>query len=414
MTLVNTMSWSILSSEIIHTILIQLPFPDIVNYLCTCHYASTLHDDTYFWLKKLDYDLQCMAPDSTLLIPSYYVNVYRHREMLYSGYKIYKEWSVLNNYEIHTDDYICEIYKTNNHDDIIIFLLDKIRDIQLWYINQVCDLAIKYGSINVLEKIETLDKTNPTQYHAIKACQYGHLHVLQWFTQRKKLSNNMNIDIIIKNGYLHIILWLHAHNYINELTPHHAVIAAKNNHINILDWLQAQGILPSPNAVILAEKNGALQSLIWLAQRNILPNQIIADNAALHDHIPVLEWLQTTYNILPGSHIPDRVAQKCNIKMLEWLSLRDLLPSRASADYAAKNGKIYVLLWLDYHGIYATVKGANHAAQRGHLNIIKCLAYRDIYPDDIALNKARHRGKVRILQFLRFQRLKQSSIVTHT
>lgn len=416
------MSWSTLSLEVIHNILIQLTISDIAHYIRTSKYATTLRDDTYFWLKKLDYDLQCVTHNGTLLIPSHYVNKYRHPKIPHPGYNIYKEWSVLtkctNNNDYLNDylneylsignnylnKYLCDtIYDCIDNDDIIIFLLDKIDNIQHDCAIQICDLAIMYGSINVLEKLETLTKIEFNETYAMKAGEYGHLHILEWLDTREILFDSVYLDIIIENGHLHILIWLYEQKYIHELTSQHANIAAQENYINILDWLESQGILPDINAVTISGEYGALQSLIWLAQRGILPNQITVDNAAKNGHIPVLEWLQTTYNMSPGPNTPDIVAQRFNIIMLEWLSLRNLLPSYISADYAAQYGKIDVLLWLDQRGIYPTVIGANYAAKYGYLHIIKHLAQRHIYPDETGIKEATHYNKIYVLEFLRTQ-----------
>jgi hypothetical protein len=76
-------------------------------------------------------------------------------------------------------------------------------------------------------------------------------------------------------------------------TSKEADCAARNGQLEVLKWLQSQGILPSSRGADLASKNGHLEVLKWLHSQGVLPTSEGADLAARNDRLEVLKWLQS-------------------------------------------------------------------------------------------------------------------------
>nr|QBK90302.1 MAG: hypothetical protein LCPAC102_02150 [Pithovirus LCPAC102] len=109
-------------------------------------------------------------------------------------------------------------------------------------------------------------------------------------------------SIVAKYGHLELMIWLEERNILP--TTKCSDIASGAGYINILDWLESRYIIPIFKSTITVAKFGYLDVLKWFNNRNIFQsndldkNIKIANIAAQHGHLNILNWLVNNFNIL--------------------------------------------------------------------------------------------------------------------
>ncbi len=132
-----------------------------------------------------------------------------------------------------------------------------------YYSYQNGDIASYHGYLHLIkERSEWLRFTN----HAMNwAAKNGHLNIVQWLHDNRREGCSVKaMNWAAKNGHLNIVQRLHDNR--REGCSNLAMnLAAQNGHINVLDWLRnnrTEGC--TEHAVLLAIKKGHLDVLIWL------------------------------------------------------------------------------------------------------------------------------------------------------
>ena len=128
--------------------------------------------------------------------------------------------------------------------------------------------------------------------------------------------------------------------------------AAKFDNLDILILLASQKIitdnglpfklLPSVDGANEALENNHIDVVNWLEKQGVVPTKINLDHAIVNGHISTLEY-----------------AEKKNIKFTAY-----------TANFAAIQGKLNILMWLEKRGILPDARGLQAAYDRNHVNVI--------------------------------------------
>ena len=144
----------------------------------------------------------------------------------------------------------------------------------------------------------------------------------------------------------------HRQQYKDLITYNDPNKAAEEGRLDILIVLEKEErLLPNRRGASLAARNGHIDVLEWLEERKIFPSFIGANETAANGHIDVLEWLEER-EILPTEYGANWAAANGQLHVLMWLAKRDRLPTKDGADWATKNGHFHVLEWWEERDIF--------------------------------------------------------------
>jgi hypothetical protein len=225
----------------------------------------------------------------------------------------------------------------------------------------VANMIARRGNIELLQWMATLDRpVLPTKKGAYMAAKNGRVEVLDWMYKRNPPihGNGRKIEMLAASlGHINILEWIREGNLfytsrgrqsVVSIGPLTASRAVSGGNIRVLKWLAHLNppIYPTQRDIDLLLKHGIkLNILNWLEDHGILPTSRGADLAAENGHINVLEWLETR-GILPTSRGANFAAGKGHINILEWLKNRNILPTEMGALEALIRKQHDVLAWL--------------------------------------------------------------------
>ena len=264
-------------SEVLYNILLNLSYPDILKYCSTNQRAKAICDDIYFWMIKLNHDFKIITPNGREYLPSQYVQKYPHSDT--KGYDIYKRWNAFRDADPYTSR---NIQLQNGNFDILVFYIDINQDdTSLQYL--IINSAVANNHISVLNHIIDINLSSPFLELFILliidlAIQHNTPHILDWLNHKVNLKSKLDTTTLTKIA--------------NDVIIHHP------QNINILDWLETQAILPTPDMATYAAHNNLINILNWLEHRAILPSLDHHFNEN-NDILPnTVQWLQQR-NLLP-------------------------------------------------------------------------------------------------------------------
>jgi hypothetical protein len=141
-----------------------------------------------------------------------------------------------------------------------------------WMLSNIAQLSAKGGNIGVLELVRAQLNHHGTWWMDVcrKAARHGHLDVILWVCAQKLIGASYasdkyeNIPIMraaAKGGHVHIMQW-----FVEEcnarLTTDMSAQAAVHGHLEMLQWLYAQGC-PTDIQVLLSKDPRIMQ---WAAE----------------------------------------------------------------------------------------------------------------------------------------------------
>lgn len=203
--------------------------------------------------------------------------------------------------------------------------------------NKVCNIAIKYGWIDLLEWVK--NKQNHNKYDFswdekiyVRAAQFGHLDILNYAYTNNCPTESNEIGLAYmhaaQNGFLDILKWLIANiKYTGLWDKYVCVYAAKYGHLDVLKWFRTQF---SKNqcpmdiyTCAFAAEGGHLNVLKWLRDNRCPWNELTCTYAAANGHLDVLIWARTrthsNQNECPWNESTCFSANKFNhVNILKW------------------------------------------------------------------------------------------------
>ena len=250
-----------------------------------------------------------------------------------------------------------------------------------------CYESIKH---DILIFIETeKDSLNYTKKHVIDffVIETNNVQLIDAFIKESKLSASI-FEIYIaaaKSG--NVDMMNYAKNNGCIWTAKVCLWAAKNGHVQILEWVKKEkGIYdPSlawefrPNLYLFAACEGHINVLEWGINNGILIDSLIVAYAASRGKHHVINWC-----IKHDIEIPEiaykRATEYDHIYTLEYMnSIQQPYDYDCVSEMAAFYGKVRALEWLDSHNYtYDINRCISLADSRGHQNIIDYLMQKNI------------------------------------
>jgi hypothetical protein len=149
--------------------------------------------------------------------------------------------------------------------------------------------------------------------------------------------------------------------------------AARCGHLEVLKWLNSEGIIMDSIVAEKAAKYGHLEVLKWLKSESVKMNTDVAKSAASGGQLEVLKWLKSE-GVVMNTRVAHWAAQRGHLEVLKWLKEQDVEMNNKVACWAASGGQLEVLKWIiKSEGVEMNINVAYCAAENGHIEILNWL-----------------------------------------
>ncbi|AGO85070.1 Ankyrin repeat domain containing protein [Pandoravirus salinus] len=320
------------------------------------------------------------------------------------------------------------------------------------------DHAAGKGHLDIVKWLHENTDQGCTTWAMDMAAANGHTEVLQWLHEHGTKGCTARAGSTSCAGNAQTVAWIFAHLPQALLDPLRVFqCAAALGHIDVLQWLHANGLVPAYSSLMAesAAGHGRLDVLQWMTTHlaDAQFDASVTQAAALEGHLGVVEWLCDNYtDAQPTSHVltaalngghmhivdficarqPDlavlntamdtAVTRGCFEAMgrgdarncfdaLEWMRVNRpaVAPTRSGMDMAIFAGRLDVAQWLHRHyGTDCSPHSMDSAAATGRVDLIGWLwrTYGHACTIDF-LDAAAGGGHVAVLDWLRshFSRL---------
>lgn len=142
----------------------------------------------------------------------------------------------------------------------------------------------------------------------------GHLQLLQWLRANGCHIDGGIISYAAKGGQLCTFRWLLSHGYGTYSSS--MMYAVENSNTKILEWLKSRGHVFDTLAWDYAVAHGTINSLSWLLENGCVPSTNSCAKAAVFDQFEILKWLRER-GVAWG--INDHSSPIKNKAILKWL-----------------------------------------------------------------------------------------------
>lgn len=209
--------------------------------------------------------------------------------------------------------------------------------------------TIYYAEIH--ESIHSLNDVIDFEMALMKACEYGHLNIMQWIDSLDEIDIYNEAHYICrcacKRGYFDMIQWVHSMVDVDDLD--HATyfdIACKHGHLNIARWLHSLGQInfEHKNPIFrLVCKRGHLDVAQWLHSQNPIDARKLEYSFQLVCEFGYLDIAQWIYSLIDTDISFDLNYAFCiacendNLDIAKWIY---------SLDHACRHGYLNVVRWL--------------------------------------------------------------------
>lgn len=229
--------------------------------------------------------------------------------------------------------------------DIILLLKNNFphlftKDSRL-YVSAI--LSNNFMLLDLLKKWEYICTDNA----ALTAARLGHLKVLIWIKTNKYPIPTECLDEAIRKGHTDIIKWLINQNY--KYTDQSVYISIETGNINIFNEIKAYYILNNLSLPLdianLAALHGNIKVLEWANENDYKINKNILSSVIANGYIRVAEWLLRHNFKLKDEHCCI-AASKGRIDFLEWLISKKAPYDSDTCLAAVINGHLKILEYL--------------------------------------------------------------------
>lgn len=194
-----------------------------------------------------------------------------------------------------------------------------------------------------------------------EACRVGQLSVIQWLADKcKGLLSNRCFSVSA------------------------CLITAENGHLNVLQWLAANGALVNSDTLLRACTYGQLEIVKWLLDNGVPvgPSNWAMEYAAANGHLSTVEVLAVKVGdlTLHWDRIAYIAARHGRLNVLQWAHKNgaDIL-GYSFLSAAANKGHLHVLRWLHDQGANVHAEGLLiRAAEEGHFDVVEWLVQQGV------------------------------------
>lgn len=376
-------------------ILLQLSYPELLNFCNTSRQFQQICTDNIFWKIKLDYDFTTLNLRQQRLIPSLYHIQYGLN--IESWNTVYNIWYRMLNRKINESDDLID--RNVLYADIIIFRLDRgdqfgelNNELNSEYseddynldvytmsriLKELYGLALKYNNLDVLKKLDTMGISYNDYIQGINNTIKPYIEtvamdIIEWIGPN--IITYGFTTSVTTYGRIDILDWLSKYNIFPKTID--LLYAIQNNRFQLVQWAVAHGIYPDQSGINAIVYTNNFDMLDWFLEHNMIPNSCASDIAVINDNIPMLRWL-IDHDIKPHANIIHKVLNRTDTTMLEFLWIHGIRPTQ---DDINETSTVQCLTWLEQHGMLPDARAANIALHKGEWDILEWMLKRNIYP----------------------------------
>lgn len=315
---------SVLPSDMMMQLLFRLNYKEITSVCVTDKAYMKYCENETFWILRAEHDY----PGAGSIIP------------LSLGYKTWKElYQMFFDGGLHsgTADKVAGMGNLS-----ILQWMAKMNP-PIFPTVQGANMAAKNGHVEILEWLGQLDPPILTEYlrGIWGAASNGHVNVLDKF--RLGYIRVTSKVTLINNGFNRTLL----------------AQAVRGNQQTVIEWLMSidNSMYPDASTANYACFYGGVSLLMWLGSLNppVLPTSVGANEIvrSLRKNKPmqysILEWLEAQ-GIIPDVRGANYAAESGRVDLLIWLKKRGILPTRVptrvGATGARRKRQVKVLAWM--------------------------------------------------------------------
>jgi hypothetical protein len=288
----------------------------------------------------------------------------------------------ISRYALYNDPYNCYLDAAKNGHIIILQWIIPIittdgdhRDHSSWS-HKICCTAAEHGHQEILEWLWPMMTYDYLTKICISAIKGDRFDILQWLYSNGATWDNDAYSIAAQWGRFEILQWLWKIRRPDIPTRttslHISSSAAAGGHLDILEWLVANGVEVGNTAAIDAADAGHVHILKWLYLRNIVLDEDGLELAAANGHLAVLEW---AYSIgIPMSiDIGEAAIHSKDITLIKWLLDHGLQRDHRLCAKASTVGNLSILIYLIDQKCPVDHTAYECAVRFGQLGVMKYL-----------------------------------------
>jgi hypothetical protein len=153
--------------------------------------------------------------------------------------------------------------------------------------------AAMYGHLHILEWITTKKKYTLGRDVMEIAATHGHLHILEWYYQKKPDACQGIVRYAIENGHLHILKWAHKKNNITKKDAHDSAI--RHDKYDIFAWLIENDIdcntATCVDTIIIYNRSEFIICMLT-NEKYIKCTGYVCQRCIWYDNVNILKWLR--------------------------------------------------------------------------------------------------------------------------
>lgn len=343
--------------EIIHTILLYVPYPDLLNYRLLNRNTYHIVQDCSLWMRKLDYDFALHKK-----LPSTYVLNYSIQPILW--HITYKCW-----YN----------HPPPQYEPYVMFQLDTLN-IDCERLQEMYVVALQHSSHNVIKKLYSI---SDFAQHLIKINDEPEFLRNIEITTLNELARNTQLNYNMCTRYAAIFARIDILEWLFEkgtFSNEHALKGAlRSTYTTSIEWLIHRDIRPNQELINGVVYNWTFEMAQWLWEHDMVPSAETADiNLTMHD-LRKAQWLYD-HSVYPTQECLYQCIFQGNLEILDWLWEHDIKPNNDACYYAIQSNIVHTLQWLSDHGIIPDTGHANFALACKQWNALEWMIRRNIRP----------------------------------
>jgi len=224
--------------------------------------------------------------------------------------------------------------------------------------------AGRYGHLNVLQYAH---ENGYGVGSGEDAAEGGHLEVVKWFQEVRKIDIHKVGSAAVENGQLKILKWATA----NGFQQSHVALkrAAASGHIETLKYSHENGCAWNEDTCAAAAKTGQLEVLKY-AHENGCPWNEDTCACAAHGHLAVLQYAHE--NGCPWNEVTCACAAASgDLEIVQYAHENGCPWDEDTCQYAAKNGHLEVLQYAHENGCPWDENTCVAAEENDHFEVLQ-------------------------------------------
>jgi hypothetical protein len=161
------------------------------------------------------------------------------------------------------------------------------------------------------------------------------------------------LQIATEQNSLEKLIWLRSKGYLPDRDLAHACVVAEQ--WEIFEWIVSQGVVPDCDRLAC---EGRLEALKIARKHGTLPTVNGQRRAAAQGEVEILDWLEEQGMTFDPCMLN---SEAWPTSTLEWLKQRSMIPGVVCANTAVITNNIPCLEWLKSHGVLPNKMGLNSA-----------------------------------------------------